>query len=76
MTAQQWEVLTLTGNHWENTWELDCEPEIFDSYGDADAALAEHLRECQWAVDEGDMSDAPTRDAFRIAPYVDTFLTA
>jgi hypothetical protein len=68
--AQRWEVLTLTGNYWENVWSIDEQPEIFDSYGDADAALAEHLRECQLAVDEGDMPDAPTRDAFRIAPYV------
>jgi len=76
MDSQKWVVLTLTGNHWENTWELDCEPETFDSYGDADAALAEHLRECQWAVAAGHLDDTPTRDAFRIAPCVDTFLTA
>ena len=76
MTAQRWEVLTLVGNYWENVWSIDEQPEIFDSYGDADAALTEHLRECQLAVDEGDMIDAPTRDAFRIAPYVDTFLSA
>ena len=68
--AQRWVVLTREGNYWENVWTIDDEPETFDSYGDADAALAEHLRECQWAVDEGDMSDAPSRDAFRIAPYV------
>ena len=76
MTAQQWEVLTLTGNYWENVWSIDEQPEIFDSYGDADAALTEHLRECQWAVNAGHLDDMPTRDAFRIAPYVDTFLTA
>jgi hypothetical protein len=76
MSAQQWVVLTLTGNYWENVWELDGEPETFDSYGDADAALAEHLRDCQWAVDAGHLDDMPTRDAFRIAPCVDTFLTA
>ena len=70
MSAQRWEVLTLVGNDWDNVWSIDEQPEIFDSYGDADAALTEHLRECQWAVDEGNMSDAPTRDAFRIAPHV------
>lgn len=74
--AQQWAVLTLIGNYWENVWSLDGEPETFDSYGDADAALAEHLRDCQWAVDAGHLDDMPTRDAFRIAPCVDTFLTA
>ncbi len=70
MTAQRWAVLTLTGNHWENVWSLDGEPETFDSYADADAALAEHLRECQWAVAAGHLDYMPTRDAFRIAPYV------
>ena len=76
MSAQQWVVLTLTGNYWENVWELDGEPETFDSYGDADAALTEHLRECQWAVDAGHLDDMPTRDAFRIAPCVDTSIAA
>jgi hypothetical protein len=70
MSAQRWEVLTLVGNDWDNVWSLDGEPEIFESAAEADAALAEHLRDCQWAVDEGDMSDAPTRAAFRIAPHV------
>jgi hypothetical protein len=76
MSTQRWEVLTLIGNHWENVWSLDGDPETFDSYDDADAALAEHLRDCQWAVDAGHLDDTPTRDAFRIAPCVDTFLTA
>jgi hypothetical protein len=70
MTAQQWEVLTLVGHYWDNVWSVDDEPELFESAAEADAALTEHLRECQLAVDEGDMIDAPTRDAFRIAPYV------
>lgn len=70
MSAQRWEVLTLVGNDWDNVWSLDGEPEIFESAAEADAALAEHLRDCQWAVDEGDMIDAPTRDEFRIAPHV------
>ena len=70
MSAQQWEVLTLIGDDWDNVWSIDDEPEIFESAAEADAALAEHLRDCQLAVDEGDMSDAPTRDEFRIAPYV------
>jgi hypothetical protein len=68
--AQRWEVLTFVSHHWENVWSIDDEPELFESAAEADAALAEHLRECQWAVDEGDMSDAPSRDAFRIVPYV------
>jgi len=69
VSAQRWVVLTREGNYWENVWTVDDEPEIFDSYADAEAELAEHLRECRWAVDEGDMTDAPTRDAFRISPH-------
>jgi hypothetical protein len=76
MSAQRWEVLTFVSHYWENVWSLDGKPETFDSYGDADAALAEHLRECQWAVAAGHLDYMPTRDAFRIAPCVDTFLTA
>jgi hypothetical protein len=76
MDGQRYVVLTLVGNHYENVWELDGEPEVFESAGEAEAALAEHLRECQWAVAAGHLDDMPTRDAFRIAPHVDTFLTA
>ena len=68
MTAEQrWEVLTLTGNYWENVWSIDEQPEIFESAAEADAALAEHLRDCQWAVNAGHLDDMPARDAFRIA---------
>ena len=76
MSAQRWEVLTLIGNHWENVWELDEQPETFESYGDADAALAEHLRDCQWAVNAGHLDEMPSRDSFRIAPHVSDLLTA
>lgn len=66
MSAQRWEVQTLIGNGWENVWELDEQPETFDSYDEADVALAEHLRDCQWAVDAGHLDDMPDRDEFRI----------
>ena len=71
MTAQRWEVLTLVGNHYENVWELDEKPETFASHYEADAALVEHLRDCQWAVDAGHLEDMPTRDQFQIAPFVE-----
>jgi hypothetical protein len=70
MNAQRWEVLTLVGNHWLNVWELDEEPETFASYEEADAALAEHLRDCRYAVNLGHLEDMPTRDEFRIVPHV------
>lgn len=70
MDSQRYVVLTLIGHHYENVWELDGEPEVFESAGEAEAALAEHLRECQWAVDAGHLDDMPTRDQFHVAPYV------
>ena len=71
MSAQRWEMLTLVGNHGENVWELDEMPETFASYEEADAALAEHLRDCRYAVDMGHLEDMPTRDQFAIAQYVE-----
>ena len=70
MSAQRWEVLTLVGNHWLNVWESDDEPETFASYEKAEAALAEHLRDCRYAVELGDLADVPSRDEFRIVPHV------
>ena len=72
MTAQRWEVLTLCGTHYENVWTIDDEPQTFESHYEADAALTEHLRDCQFAVEAGDMEDVPTRDEFQIAPYVES----
>ena len=73
---QRWEVLTLIGNHWENVWSIDDEPETFESHAEAIAALDEYLRDCSQAFLDGDMSDMPLeRDAFRIAPHVPTLST-
>jgi hypothetical protein len=76
MSTQRWVVLTLTGNHWENMWSVDDMPWTFASYAQAEEEIYEHIRDCELAIQAGDMTDAPTRDAFRIAPHVDTFLTA
>lgn len=70
MSAQRWEVLTLIGNHWENVWTCDDEPVTFASRYEADAELADHLRDCRMAFDAGDLEDMPDRDEFRIAPYM------
>lgn len=70
MSAQRWEVLTLIGNHWENVWEQDGDPLTFDSYEDAEAEILDHIDDCRLAVQSGDMTDAPTRASFCIAPYV------
>ena len=71
MTAQRWEVLTLCGSHYENVWECDGKLETFATHYEADAALTEHLRDYQLAVEAGYMDDMPTRDQFQIAPYVE-----
>ena len=72
MSPQRWEVLTLIGNDWENVWSIDDEPETFDSYGEASAALDEYLRDCRVAYIDGDMTEPPLgRDEFQIAPYVE-----
>jgi hypothetical protein len=70
MNAQRYEILTLSGTYYENVWQSDGEPETFDSVADAEAALAEHLRDCWLEVAAGHLSDAPTREQFVIAPYV------
>lgn len=72
MTAQRWEVLTLIGNDWANVWTCDDEPVTFASHYEADAELAEHLRDSRLAVDAGDLEDMPDRDEFRIAPHVES----
>jgi hypothetical protein len=68
MSAPSWEVLTRIGHRWENVWSLDEEPETFASYEEADAALAEHLRDCRYAVDAGHLEDVPPRSDFLIKP--------
>jgi len=70
MSTQRWAVLTLTGNNWENMWSVDDMPWTFASYAQAEEEIYEHIRDCELAIQAGDMTDAPTRDAFRIAPYV------
>lgn len=66
MSASSWEVLTRVGDYMENVWSADGEPETFASYEEADAALAEHLRDCRYAVDAGHLDDVPPRSDFLI----------
>lgn len=66
MSAPRWEVLTRVGDYMENVWSADGEPETFASAEEADAALAEHLRDCRHAVDAGHLEDVPPRSDFSI----------
>lgn len=70
MSAQRWEVLALIGNHWENVWQQDGEPLLFDTPDEAALEIVEHLRDCAEAFNCGDLLEAPTADSFRIAPHV------
>jgi hypothetical protein len=71
MNAQRWEVLTLVGNFYENTWSEDGEPLTFATYAEAEAELTDHLEACEEAYQFGHLAEVPTRDQFAIAPYVE-----
>lgn len=62
----RYEVLTLEGNDWENVWTVNDEPETFPSREAAWAAVREFIKDCEEAVERGDMSDAPTIDDFLV----------
>jgi hypothetical protein len=52
---------------WTNTWSSeDGTPSTFASKKDAEAELDWFLTECQEAVEDGNMEDAPDREEFRI----------
>lgn len=71
MTSQRYTVLTLCGNDYENVWENDGEPEIFDSYEEAEIAILEHISICTSEALCGNLADAPTRDQFIIQSSVE-----
>jgi len=71
MNTQRWEVLTLVGNFYENTWSEDGEPLTFDTYAEAESELTDHLEACEEAHHFGHLAEVPTRDQFAIAPYVE-----
>jgi hypothetical protein len=55
------------GAVWENCWTDDSgSPLTFPSWEAAQAELTEHIRDCIYAVEAGDMIDAPSVTDFRI----------
>ena len=67
MTTTKYEVQEnfLCGG-WINAWTTDDEPTIFDTYEEAEIALADFFEDCRLAVIEGHMSDEPEEEHFRI----------
>jgi hypothetical protein len=63
----KYQVLTFTiFDGWVNCWLDGGEPWVFASEAEAEAAITEHIAECQEAEARGDMEYAPTREDFRI----------
>jgi hypothetical protein len=51
---------------WINTWTVDDEPEIFDTYQDAENALDSFLSEEKKAFKRGEIDNMYEADEFRI----------
>lgn len=64
--TQQFEVQTDMMGDWENCWTIDGQPQYFDSEAEAVMAIDKHIADCEAAVTEGNMQDAPTREEFRV----------
>ena len=51
---------------WINTWSVDGEPEVFDTYQDAENALDSFLSEEKKAFKRGEIDNMYEADEFRI----------
>lgn len=51
---------------WINTWSVDGEPEVFDTYQDAENALDSFLSEEKKAFKRGEIDNMYEEDEFRI----------
>lgn len=51
---------------WTNTWTIDDEPEVFDTYQDAENALDSFLSEEKKAFKRGEIDNMYEADEFRI----------
>jgi hypothetical protein len=51
---------------WINTWTVDDEPEVFDTYQDAENALDSFLNEEKKAFKRGEIDNMYEADEFRI----------
>jgi hypothetical protein len=57
----------MVGDRWENTWmDEDGTPQIFETEEQALQELVWYLRECQDAVEDGYMEDAPDPTDLRV----------
>jgi hypothetical protein len=60
------EVQTLVGRDWENTWTEDETPVTFQTRKEAETALAEFLADMAEAVASGNMPEVTPCDQYRI----------
>jgi hypothetical protein len=51
---------------WINTWSVDGEPEVFDSYDEAERSLDSFLNEEKKAFKRGEIDNMYEADEFRI----------
>lgn len=58
-TSNHYEIQTLCGNNYENTWNDDGEPTVFATEDEARTAYAEFISEMRDAVAEGNIQDMP-----------------
>lgn len=59
------------GDTWENCWTNDKgEPVYYESHAAACGAIRDHISDCEQAVKEGDMIDAPSRSDFRVVERI------
>lgn len=58
--------MELASGSWENVWTVDGETQTYSSREEAQAAIEEHVEECQYAFEQGYMSDAPIMQDFRV----------
>lgn len=60
------EVHTLIGDKWENTWNVEGIPVEFETYQEAVAAIEEHLSDTISAAEEGHLAEPYQRDQFHV----------
>lgn len=63
--------MDFCGSWGDAEWQDDGKPARFNSIAEAEQEIKDHIEECEAAVAEGNMTDAPSRDEFRIVPAED-----
>ncbi len=68
---KKYAVETQMLNTWESCWTDDNgNPITFDTMGDAQQAIKDHICDCINAVEGGDMLDSPDPSEFRVVEVI------